>query len=330
MVLTDPKGTRNAGHRGRVVRCMAIIISAAEPGGPDVLTVTTADVAPPGPGEVTIETRAIGVNPVDIKQRSGFPYSEPVAFPFTPGNEVAGVVTAVGPEVTGLAVGDEVVAYRVRGGYASALNTSASNVFPKPASLSWEEAAGLLLVGVTAVHALTRVGVADGDTVLVHGASGSVGQILLQLARRRGATVVGTASERNHGLLAGLGATPIAYGDGLLERAGAAGPFDAAIDLIGTKEAFDVSLALVADRARVTTIVGGPNAAEAGVQKIGGGPGADPGVELRSAARAGLLDLAGRGELHVPISRTFPLTEAAEAHRLVEAGHAAGKVILIT
>lgn len=307
----------------------ATVVVAHELGDPEVLQVETHELAAPGPDEVTIETRAIGVNPIDLKQRAGFKYSEAAVLPLTPGSEVAGVVTAVGPDVTGVAVGDEVLAFRVQGGYASALNVPATDVFAKPAAVSWKEAAGLLLVGVTAVHALTRVAVGEGDRVLVHGASGSVGQLLIQLALQRGATVVGTASPRNHDLLTQLGATPIAYGDGLLDRATAAGPFDAAIDLVGTAEAFDVSLALVADRARITTVIGGPNAEAAGIQKIGGGPGADPGVELRNAARGELVRLAGDGLLRVPVVRTFPLAEAADAHRFVGEGHAAGKVILV-
>ncbi|MFT4264866.1 MAG: NADP-dependent oxidoreductase [Nocardioides sp.] len=307
----------------------ATTVIAHELGGPEVLQVETVDLPDPGPDEVTIETRAIGVNPIDLKMRSGFPYSEAAVLPLTPGSEVAGVVVAIGEHVTGLKVGDEVLAFRVKGGYASALNVPAVDVFQKPATLSWPEAAGLLLVGVTAVHALEKVGVGSGDHVLVHGASGSVGQLLIQLASARGASVVGTASERNHELLRGLGATPMAYGDGLLDRARAAGPFDAAIDLAGTEEAFDVSLALVPDKARVTTIIGGPHAEAAGIQKIGGGPGSDPGTELRAAARGDLVMLAGKGRLHVPVVRTFPLTDAVEAHRFVGEGHAAGKVILL-
>jgi len=307
----------------------ATVVRAYELGAPEVLQVETVELPSPGPGEVTIETRAIGVNPIDLKMRAGFAYSDAADLPFAPGNEVSGVVAEVGPEVEGLAVGDEVLAFRISGGYADAVTVPASAVFLKPASLSWEEAAGLLLVGVTAEHALTKVGVAAGDRILVHGASGSVGQVLIQLAALRGATVVGTAGPRNHDLLTRLGATPIAYGEGLLERATAAGPYDAAIDLVGTEEAFDVSLALVADRSRITTIIGGPHAIEAGIQKIGGGPGSELGLELRDAARQPLIDLAGAGSLHVPVVRTFPLSEAVAAHHFVAEGHAAGKVILL-
>lgn len=310
---------------------MATQIVAEQPGGPEVLELREVDVPAPGPGEVRIKVRAIGVNPVDLKQRSGFRYSEAAPFPFTPGNEIAGTVIDSGDQVSGLEPGTDVLAFRVKGGYASEIVVPARDVFVKPPTLPFDQAAGLLLTGVTAVHALTKVGVGeDGrqDTVLVHGASGSVGQTLIQLAVARGARVIGTAGRRNHEMLRQLGAEPVEYGDGLLERVQAIATPTAAIDLAGTQEAFDVSLALV-PRERVTTIVGGPTAERAGIQKIGGGPGADPGVELRAQARQGLVDLAAEGRLRVRVVRTFPLSEAAEAHRFVGEGHAAGKVILL-
>lgn len=306
---------------------LATRIVAEQPGGPEVLEVREVDVPAPGPGEVKIRVTAIGVNPIDLKQRSGFPYSAPATFPFTPGSELAGVVLEAG-DGSGFEPGDEVLAYRVAGAYASEVVVAAEDVFHKPATLPFDQAAGLLLTGVTAVHALEKVGVQAGDVVLVHGASGAVGQTLIQLAVQRGAEVIGTASQVNHAWLRQLGATPVEYGDGLVDRVREAGEPTAAIDLVGTQEAFDVSLALV-PKERVTTIVGGPNAEAAGIQKIGGGPGADPGTELRAAARQGLIDQAGAGQLTVRVVRTFPLEEAAEAHRFVGEGHAAGKVILL-
>ena len=302
-------------------------IVAEHSGGPEVLEVREVEVPAPGPGEVRIEVTAIGVNPIDLKQRSGHPYSAPATFPFTPGSELAGVIAEAG-EGSGFEPGDEVLAYRVAGAYASQVVVPAKDVFRKPPTLPFDQAAGLLLTGVTAVHALEKVHVGDGDLVLVHGAAGAVGQTLIQLAVQRGARVIGTASKINHPWLEQLGAIPVEYGDGLLDRVKGVGAPTAAIDLVGTQEAFDVSLALV-DPARVTTIVGGPNAEAAGIQKIGGGPGADPGTELREAARQPLVDQAGRGEITVRVVRTFPLSEAAEAHRFVGEGHAAGKVILL-
>lgn len=307
---------------------MATIVAADEFGGPEVLKLETTEVPAPGPGEVKIAVRAIGVNPVDAKVRSGaFGGSPPVRF----GAEAAGVVVEVGEGVEAVAVGDEVIAYRVPGAYASDLVVPAADVVAKPSSLSWQQAAGLLLVGATAVHALEKTRVGEGDVVLVHGAAGGVGQMVLQLAALRGATVIGTASASSADLVRELGATPVEYGPGLADRVRAVAPqgVDVALDLIGTSEAIDVSLELVADRSRLTTIVGGAAADAAGIQKIGGGPGSDPGTELRNAARADLARLAGEGRLVVRVEAAYPLEEVAQAHRLLERGHAHGKIVLL-
>jgi NADPH:quinone reductase len=315
---------------------MATIVVATDFGGPEVLDVIEAEVPQPGPGEVRITVRAAGVNPADVKLRQGLFGRPPL--PLRLGSEVAGVVSEVGSDVEGLAIGDEVAAYRVSGGYASELVTKATNVFRKPASLPFEEAAGLLLVGATAVHALEAAGVGEGDTLLVHAAGGGVGQMLVQLARRRGVRVIGTGSERSFDLLRELGAEPVAYGPstgsgqaGLADRVRAQAPdgITAAVDLAGTEEALTVSLELVADRDRIVTASPRQAAVDAGIVGIGGGPGADPGNEIRNAARGELLRLAGEGEIKVRVSRTYPLAEVADAHRFVAEGHAAGKVVLI-
>jgi NADPH:quinone reductase-like Zn-dependent oxidoreductase len=312
---------------------MATIVVARDFGGPDVLDVVESEVPAPGPGQVRISVRAAGVNPADAKLREGA-FGRP-ALPLRLGSEVAGVVAEVGEDVEGLAVGDEVVAYRVSGGYATELVTKAGNVFPKPASLPFEQAAGLLLVGVTAVHALEAAGVREGETLLVHAASGGVGQQLLQLARLRGVRVVGTGSERSFDLLRELGAEPVAYAGAsaaeLADQVRAVAPegIAAAVDLAGTDEALASSLELVEDRRRIVTANPRQAAVDAGITAIGGGPGADPGTEIRNAARPELLRLAGEGALEVRVSRTFPLAEAAEAQRFLAEGHPAGKVVLV-
>ena len=167
--------------------------------------------------------------------------------------------------------------------------------------------------------------------MLIHGAAGGVGLMAVQLAAARGATVVATASPRRHELLRGLGAVPVAYGDGLADRVRAAAPggIDVAMDMIGTDEALDVSLALVADRARIVTTAGFARGLREGIKVIGGAPGADPGTEIRDAARPELARLAGDGTLRVIVSETFPLARAADAHRAIMTGHAGGKIILI-
>jgi NADPH:quinone reductase-like Zn-dependent oxidoreductase len=323
---------------------MGIRVVATAYGGPEVLSVVEEAARPPEQGEVTIRVAAVGVNPIDYKLYSGAFGTDPERLPLPVGGELAGTVTAVGPGPGGesggpgpagpageIHVGDEVIAYRAPGAYASEITVSASVVVPKPPGLGWEQAAGLLLVGATSVHALAATGVSEGDTLLLHGASGGVGQILAQLAVRRGADVIGTASEAQHDLLREYGVRPVVYGPGLADRVRALAPegVDVAIDSVGTDEAVDVSLELVADRNRIATLAAFQRGAEAGIKRLGGAPGADPGTEIRSQAWSEVVPLAAAGELKVVVSKTFPLREAKAAHEFVAAGHAGGKVVLL-
>jgi NADPH2:quinone reductase len=205
-------------------------------------------------------------------------------------------------------------------------------VVPKPSGLAFAEASGLLLTGSTAVHALTATGVRAGDTLLLHGAAGGLGRHVAQLAMVAGADVIGTASPRRHDDLRAYGVRPVAYGPGLADRVRALAPggVDVAIDAVGTDEAVDVSLELVADRARIATLVAFGRGADAGITTLGTAPGAtDRGDEVRRRAWPRLLELAGDGRLRTPVARTFPLAEAARAHAFVAEGHAGGKVVLI-
>jgi NADPH:quinone reductase-like Zn-dependent oxidoreductase len=314
----------------------ATAVFATSYGEPEeALSVREIELPEPGPGQVSIEVRATAVNAIDVKAYSGVMGRDESKLPLKLGNEVAGVVSAVGPDATGpagpLAVGDEVIGYPVSTAYATSVNARASSVYPKPSSLSWEEAAGLSLVGVTAVHLLEATRVGRGDTVLVHGAAGGVGLVACQLAVARGAAVVGTAAPSRHQLLRGFGVVPVEYGDGLADRVRTAAPqgVDVALDTVGTDEAVDVSLELVADRARIATIAAFARAGEAGIALLGSGPGPSSGREIRDRARLELTELAGKGALKVVVAASVPLTEAAAAHRLVKGGHAGGKVILL-
>ena len=314
---------------------MPSVVLATAYGGPEVLSIADEPVPPPGPGEARIEVRAAGVNPIDWKAYSGMFGTDPARLPIRLGSEAAGVVTATGPDAIGpagpISVGDEVIAYRASGAYAAELVAPGQALVPRPPALDWAQAAGLMLTGVTAWHLLAATGVHEGDTVLIHGASGGVGVMAVQLATARGARVVATASPQRHGFLSGLGAVPVAYGDGLAERATAAAPdgFDVALDLIGTDEAVDVSLALVPDRDRIATIAAFARAPKAGIKTLGGAPGADPGTEIRDAARLELARLAQDKKLQVFVSQVFPLAEVADAHRAIMTGHATGKIVLI-
>jgi NADPH:quinone reductase-like Zn-dependent oxidoreductase len=299
-------------------------------GGGEVLEYVETEVPEPGPGEVTIEVRAAGMNPADTKHtRQGDPSDLPLAV----GYEVAGVLSAVGPgtEIAsgGGAIGDEVLAFRVSGGWAERVTVPAADVFAKPARLGFPEAANLLLAGATAAD-MIRVTHAEGrDTVVVHGASGAVGVGLLQLLRPTGARVIGTASERNAETVRRYGGEWVAYGDGLEARIRALTPsgVDVALDCVGTDEAVDVSLALVADRSRIVTIAAPGRAARDGFPAVGG---AQPESKaFRDSVRQRLVDLAAAGEFTVPVARTFPLAEARDAVELLESGHPGGKLALL-
>lgn len=276
-----------------------------------------------------VEVRAAGVNAFDAKVYAA--PGDPAKLPIPLGFEAAGVVTAVGDDVPDWSAGDEVIAFRARGAYASDLVVDSTALTAKPPALGWAESGGLMLTGAAAWHTLEATQVGDGDTVLVHAATGGVGLPAVQLARLRGARVIGTTHPRNDDLLRELGVEPVAYGDGLLDRVKALAPdgVDVAVDLVGTDEAMDVSLALVADRSRIATIANFERAPIEGVKLLGNGPGADPGIEIRDAARAELARLAGEGSLRVFVGSTYPLADAADAHRQILTGHTTGKLVLL-
>jgi NADPH2:quinone reductase len=314
---------------------MGTAIVATDFGGPEVLSVVDHEVPEPQAGEVKIRVKAAATNPIDYKLYSGAFGTDRSQLPKPLGLEISGVVTATGEDAEGpagrLGVGDEVIAQPVSGGYASEVTVSAAKVVPKPPELGWEQAAGVLLTGGTAVHTLHATGVGDGTTVLIHGVAGGVGLTAAQLAIARGATVIGTAAEHRHANLREYGIHPVTYGEGLADRVRQAAPdgVDAAIDTVGTDEAVDVSLELVADRQRIATIAAFERGGEAGIKILGGAPGAERGAEIRANAWTELLALAAQGKLDVVVAKTYPLSDAAEAHRFLADGHAGGKVVLV-
>lgn len=303
-------------------------------GGPEVLSLIDAEVGEPGRDEVLVEVRAAGTNPIDFKLYGGRYGSDASKLPMRLGLEASGVVLSTGAELEGpsgaIRPGDEVIVYPASGAYASAILAPSSSVIAKPDAMSFEEGSGLMLAGVTAFHALRAAAVTAGDTVLVHAGAGGVGLMALQLATSDGARVIATAAEAQHELLRSFGAEPVAYGEGLLDRVRELSPegVDAALDFVGTDEAIDVSLALVEDRSRIVTIVSSPRSMELGIKAIGGGPGADPGTELRAAARLELVRRVVQGSLRVVIASSYPLSEVAAAHRELIGGHAHGKIVL--
>jgi NADPH:quinone reductase len=290
-------------------------------GGPENLEVQEVVLADPGRGQAQVSVRAAGVNPADAKSYRNA--GDPSRLPLPLGYEAAGVVTAVGPD-TSVSVGDEVIVFRVSGAYAGDLVVGQDALTPKPATLGWPEAAGLMLAGATAWHTLEATRTGSGDTVLVHGGAGGVGLNAVQLARLRGARVIATAGERNHDLLRELGAEPVRYGDGLLERVRALTPdgIDVALDLVGSDEALDVSLALVPERDRIASVANFLRAPGEGVQLLSDDA-------PRMAFRPELARLAGEGKLRVLVAATYALDDAAEAHRQIATGHTTGKLVLL-
>jgi NADPH:quinone reductase-like Zn-dependent oxidoreductase len=299
-------------------------------GGPEVLALQDIELPALDAGQVLVDVRAAGTNPIDFKLYSGDMGRDAANLPMPLGMEVAGIVVAAAQGVAGytgpLTVGDEVIAAAVRGGYAERVVADAADVGHKPASLRFSEAAGLILAGSTAWHLLTNTAVGTGDTVLIHGASGGVGLMAVQLAVARGAKVIATAGPAGHDQLRKYGAEPVVYGEGLADRVRAIGRVDAALDLVGTDEALDTSVELVADRGRIATIAGFGRAAELGIAAL---TGADGGQAIRDGSRAELIALAAIGRLEVTVDQSFPLSEAPDAHRYLQTGHAHGKVVLI-
>lgn len=299
-------------------------VEFSEYGGPEVLRVVDRELPLPGPGQVLVEVRAAGVNPLDWQLRSGAVAAMmPVEFPSVPGGDVAGVVAAVGADVTGLAAGDEVFGSIGSGGYAEFALAPAAQLARKPGGLSWEVAAGLPVAVNTAYQVLADLGVKSGETLVVDGAAGGVGSVAVQIARHLGATVIGTAGEHNHAYLRSLGAEPVTYGEGFAERvrAVAATGVDAAFDAAG-KGSLPALVELTGDPERVVTIAD-HRAAEHGVRFVFAGP--DTVRERLEQAAA----LAASGELGLSVARTYPLSRAADAHRESAGGHVRGKLIIV-
>lgn len=302
-------------------------------GGPEVLKQIEVAVPAPKAGEVTIEVHASGMNPADYKGFAPNPTRDRSVLPLSVGFEVAGVITALGPDTQiasgGGKVGDEVLAFRISGGYATAVTVPAKDVFAKPANLSFAEAANLLLVGATAAQMLDAAHLQEGDTVVVHGASGAVGVSLLQQLRLIGVRVIGTASEKHFSTVKEFGATPINYGPGLKERLQEAAPggIAASLDTVGTDEAIDISLALLPDRQRIISVAAFGRAQKDGFQILGGGSPAS--AEFRDKIRPHLVKLAAEGKLTVPVAATFPFDRVKDALELLKSQHPGGKLALV-
>jgi NADPH:quinone reductase-like Zn-dependent oxidoreductase len=289
-------------------------------GGPEVLEIVDLPDPHPGPGQVRIAVRAAGVNPSDWKKRRGLMDGE---LPQTMGHEAAGVVDELGEGVGDVAIGDRVFGFSAEGA-AQAELAVLSYYAPIPPSLDYPGAAALPAAIETATRALDQLGVGSGGTLLVNGASGSVGSAAVQLAVVRGARVIGTASPANHDYLRSLWAEPVAYGEGLAGRVRALAPegVDAALDVAGSGVLPEL-IELAGGAGHVITIADFDGAQQYGVRFSRG----DAGRALYALAQIG--DLIESGRFSLPVGQTFPLTDVAKAHRVSEDGHVRGKLVLL-
>jgi len=296
-------------------------------GGVEVLEVR--DVARPEPeaNQVLVAVRAAGINIGEAKIRSGAVRAIfPATFPSGQGSDLSGVVEEVGTSVKGVAVGDEVIGYTDnRSSQADYVLVEAANLAAKPPEVPWEVAGALFVAGATGVATVRAVAPTAGEAVVIAGAGGGVGVFAVQLAVRTGARVIALASDRHHAWLRERGAVPVAYGDGVSERITAAAeetPVAAFIDLVGDGYV-ELALELGVAKDRIDTIVDFPAAQKYGVKFEGGAAAAS------AATLAELAEAIVAGNLVVPIQRTYPLADVRAAFTELEAGHMAGKIVLI-
>ena len=291
-------------------------VQYAEHGGPEVLQVVEVEEPHAGPGEIRIAVKAAGVNPLDWKVRQGFmPGGD---LPAGTGLDAAGVVDEVGEGVTGVSVGDAVFGF---GSSTYAEHAVLSAWASKPESLSFEEAAGYPAPVETGRRILNEVGVQPGQTLVVSGAAGGVGTAVVQLARARGITVIGTASAGNQEYLRSLGATATTYGDGFADRVRELAPdgVDAALDIAGAGVVEDL-IGLTGDPAKVLSI--------ADFSAPQHGAKVSSNAVDRPVAYAEAAELVEKGELHIPVARAFALAEAAAAQKASQEGHVTGRFVV--
>jgi NADPH:quinone reductase-like Zn-dependent oxidoreductase len=294
-------------------------------GGIDVLRVAEVPAPVPGPDEVLVKVVAAGINPGEAYVREGR-YAErwPSTFPSGQGSDLAGTVSALGPGVNSVMVGDEVFGWTdARASQAEYVTVPVAQIVAKPSELAWDQAGALHVVGATAWAAVRAVDPQPGETVVVSAAAGGVGVLTVQLARRTGATVVGIASEANHEWLRAHGVVPVAHGDGLVDRIRAVAPtVDAFIDLFGDGYV-DTALTLGVPPDRIDTIIDFAAVEQHGVKADGNAVGARPDVLAELAA------LLAKGELELPVAATYPLERVQEAYRELERRHTRGKLVLV-
>jgi NADPH:quinone reductase-like Zn-dependent oxidoreductase len=297
-----------------------------EYGDLDGITVEEVPEPLPGAGEISLRVRAAGVNPIDWKIMHGI-YSggQPLAAAQGIGVDVAGTVERVGPGVSGIAPGAELLGSPISPAFAEVALSRPELLVAKPAGVSWEVAGSLAVVVGTAYAALERLGLKEGETLLILGASGGVGLVAIQLAVARGVRVIGTGGPARLEQLERVGALGVAYGEGLEERLGELAPdgVDAALEASGHGE-LAAALALTRDSRRVLSIASSAEAQELGVAFHAGGGG-----ELLIPALEQVLPLIEAGTFFFPIAGVYDLGQVGEALRESEHGHPAGKLVIV-
>jgi NADPH:quinone reductase-like Zn-dependent oxidoreductase len=295
-------------------------------GGREVLYVGEIPMPVAAGGEVVVAVKAAGINPGEAGIRSGgYNGRAPGTFPSGQGSDLAGVVTAVGPGVHDLAVGDEVLGFSWRrSGQATHVAVPAIQLIAKPAELSWEVAGALYVVACAAYAAVGAVDPQPGETVAVSGATGGVGTVVVQMLALRGIRILAIASEANDAWLTTHGATPVNYGPRLPERLLDAAPdgIDAFIDLFGP-EYVRLAVGLGIDRSRIQTIIAFQMAHLLGTRSES---------SESVSNRAVLTEMAGlvaRGEIEIPIAAVYPLDRVQDAFAELELRHTRGKIVLV-
>jgi NADPH:quinone reductase-like Zn-dependent oxidoreductase len=296
-----------------------------EYGGIEVLKVVDVARPVPGSGEVLVRVKAAGINPGEAAIRKGlFAKRWPSTFPSGQGSDLAGVVEEVGPGVANVSKGDEIIGFtEKRASQAEFAVVESTNLVPRPANFSWEQAGALFVAGTTAYAAVRAVSLTKGDTVVISGAAGGVGSIAVQLAVNAGAKVIGLASERNHQWLKDHGAVPVTYGDGVEDRirATSEGKVDAFIDTFGGGYV-ELALGLGVNRERIDTIIDFGAAEKYNVKAEGNS------VAATAEVLGKLAGLMAAGRLEIPIAKVYPLAEVQAAYRDLEERHTQGKIVL--
>ena len=290
-------------------------------GGPEVVEWAEAPEPQAGPGTIRVAVRAASVNPIDWKSYTGaMSDGAPMSGVGYLGYDAAGVVDQVGEGVTGVSVGDEVLG---QGQHTQAEYAVLRAWAAKPPSVDWAVAAAASVAGETSERGLRLLDVRGGDMLFIDGGAGGVGAVAVQMAIARGATVIASSGESNHDYLREIGATPVLYGDGLVERVrgAAGGTVDAVFDVAGKTPAKEL-IRLTPEPSQVLSIANFA-AGEDGARVTGGGPDSEP-----MSALAEVAELLVANKLVVKV-QTFPFERAAEAYRISQDGHVRGKLVLV-